>query len=93
MVFLAAISYTFYLAHGFVVNAVEMVIPEHWGRTGALVSGGLGLALSVFGCWLVHRMYEEPMRVYGVRLSRRIQAARSSAATPPRPGRPSRPER
>jgi peptidoglycan/LPS O-acetylase OafA/YrhL len=77
MVFLAAISYTFYLAHGFVVNAVEMVVPEAWGRPGSLLSGAVGLALSIVMCWLIHRMYEEPLRAYGVRLSRRVQQARA----------------
>ena len=76
MVFLAAISYTFYLAHGFLVNAVEMVVPEEWGRAGSVLSGSVGLGLSIYACWLVHRFYEEPLRAYGVRLSRRVRAAR-----------------
>ena len=76
MVFLAAISYTFYLAHGFVVNAIEMVVPEGWGRPGSALSGALGLSISIVVCWLIHRMYEEPLRAYGVRLSRRVQQAR-----------------
>jgi peptidoglycan/LPS O-acetylase OafA/YrhL len=85
MVFLAAISYTFYLAHGFVVNAVEMVVPEAWGRSGSLVSGILGLGLSIYACSLIHRMYEEPLRAYGVRLSRRSRRSRAVAQEPVAP--------
>jgi peptidoglycan/LPS O-acetylase OafA/YrhL len=78
MVFLAAISYTFYLVHGFLVNGVEMVVPEAWGGPGSLLSGGLALTLGICASWLVHRTYEEPLRVVGVRLSRRIAAARTA---------------
>lgn len=77
MVFLAAISYTFYLVHGFFVNGVEMVVPETWGRPGSLLSAGLALGLAVYGSWLVHRWFEEPMRRYGVALSRQMEQRRS----------------
>ena len=76
MAFLAAISYTFYLIHGFFVNGVEMVVPEHWDRLGSVLSAALSLALAVYASWTVHRAYEEPLRRYGVRLARRIHERR-----------------
>jgi peptidoglycan/LPS O-acetylase OafA/YrhL len=88
MAFLAAISYTFYLAHGFVVNAVEMVVPEAWGRPGSVLSGALGLSISIYACWVIHRWYEEPLRVYGVRLSQRIDARRAVRREAPAPLEP-----
>ena len=83
MAFLAAISYSFYLIHGFAVNAVEMLLPEGHGLSGALLSAALGLALSVYLSWLVHRWYEEPLRLVGVRLAEQMgrrRAARTPAA-------------
>ena len=77
MAFLAAISYTFYLIHGFFVNGVEMLVPEAWGRPGSLLSAGLALALAVYGSWIVHRWFEEPLRMYGVRLAKRIDERRA----------------
>jgi peptidoglycan/LPS O-acetylase OafA/YrhL len=85
MAFLAAISYTFYLAHGFVVNGVEMIVPEAWGRPGSLLSGALGLGLSIYVCWVIHRWYEEPLRTYGVHLSRRIDERRAVRRDAPAP--------
>jgi peptidoglycan/LPS O-acetylase OafA/YrhL len=82
MVFLGAISYTFYLVHGFCVNAVEMVFPEAPGRLESLVAAGIGLALSIYASWLVHRWFEEPMRLYGVALSQRIERKRAARAEP-----------
>jgi peptidoglycan/LPS O-acetylase OafA/YrhL len=85
MVFLGAISYTFYLVHGFCVNAVEMVFPEAPGRLESLASAAIALTLSIYVSWLVHRWFEEPMRLYGVALSKRIErarAARREAAAP-----------
>jgi peptidoglycan/LPS O-acetylase OafA/YrhL len=72
MAFLAAISYTFYLVHGFVVNGVEMIVPEEWGRPGSLLAAALALTLAIYVSWIVHRWYEEPLRKYGVHLSKRI---------------------
>ena len=83
MAFLAAISYTFYLIHGFAVNAVEMVVPEAWGRPGSLLSAGLALALGIYSSWLVHRWFEEPLRLYGVRIAKRIEERRTVRTTPP----------
>jgi peptidoglycan/LPS O-acetylase OafA/YrhL len=77
MAFLAAISYTFYLVHGFLVNGVAMIVPEEWGRPGQLLAAALALAVSIYVCWMIHRWYEEPLRTYGVHLSRRIDAARA----------------
>jgi peptidoglycan/LPS O-acetylase OafA/YrhL len=77
MAFLAGISYTFYLVHGFLVNAVEAVLPEDWGRAGSLLTGGIGLALAIYVSWVVHRWYEEPLRVYGVALAKRMEARRA----------------
>ena len=83
MAFLAAISYTFYLIHGFFVNAVEMVVPEAWGRPGSLLSAALALAVSVYASWVVHRWFEEPMRKYGVALSTRIEERRAARRAAP----------
>lgn len=83
MVFLAAISYVFYLVHNFVINGVEAVVPEHWGIAGALASAGLALALSVLVSWAIHRMYEEPLRKFGVRLSRRLEERRAARRDAP----------
>jgi peptidoglycan/LPS O-acetylase OafA/YrhL len=77
MAFLAAISYAFYLTHGFVVNGVEMIVPEDWGRPGSLLSAALALTLSIYASWIIHRWYEEPLRKYGVRLSQRIDERRA----------------
>jgi peptidoglycan/LPS O-acetylase OafA/YrhL len=77
MAFLAAISYTFYLIHGFFVNAVEMIVPEEWGRPGSLLSAALALVLSIFASWIVHRLYEEPLRTFGVHLAQRIDERRA----------------
>jgi peptidoglycan/LPS O-acetylase OafA/YrhL len=85
MAFLAAISYTFYLVHGFLVNGVEMIVPEEWGRPGSLLAAALALAVSIYVCWIVHRWYEEPLRKYGVHLSRRIDAARAVRPDAPAP--------
>jgi peptidoglycan/LPS O-acetylase OafA/YrhL len=83
MVFLAAISYTSYLIHGFPLNGVEMLVPEAWGRPGSLLSAALALALAVYASWVVHRWFEEPLRRYGVRLSKRIDAARAARRDAP----------
>jgi peptidoglycan/LPS O-acetylase OafA/YrhL len=83
MAFLAAISYTFYLIHGFFVNGVEMLVPEHWDRLGSVVSGALSLGLAVYASWTVHRAYEEPLRRYGVHLSRRIDERRAARREAP----------
>ncbi|TFV63564.1 UNVERIFIED_ORG: acyltransferase [Bacillus sp. AZ43] len=88
MAFLAAISYTFYLVHGFFLNAVEMVVPEAWGRLGSLLCAALGFGLAVHGSWIVHRWYEEPMRRYGVALARRMEARRAVPAEVPAPREP-----
>ncbi|WP_324275156.1 acyltransferase [Blastococcus brunescens] len=88
MVFLAAISYTFYLVHGFFVNGVEMVVPEAWGRPGSLLSAGLALGLAVYGSWIVHRWFEEPMRRYGVALSRQMEQRRAVRQEEPAPREP-----
>jgi peptidoglycan/LPS O-acetylase OafA/YrhL len=77
MAFLAAISYTFYLIHGFPLNGVEMLVPEAWGLPGSLLSAAVALALSVYASWLIHRWFEEPLRQYGVRLSKRIEEKRA----------------
>jgi peptidoglycan/LPS O-acetylase OafA/YrhL len=77
MAFLAAISYTFYLAHGFIVNGIELIVPQDWGPPGSLLSGALGLAISIYASRMIHRWYEEPLRKYGVRLSKRIDEARA----------------
>jgi peptidoglycan/LPS O-acetylase OafA/YrhL len=87
MVFLAAISYTFYLVHGFPTNGVEMIIPEGWGRPGQLLSISLALGLSIYLSWIIHRWYEEPLRAYGVALSKRIVAARAARRDVPVPDR------
>jgi peptidoglycan/LPS O-acetylase OafA/YrhL len=87
MVFLAAISYTFYLVHGFPTNGVEMIIPEVWGRPGQLLSMSLALGLSIYLSWIIHRWYEEPLRAYGVALSKRIVAARAARRDVPVPDR------
>jgi peptidoglycan/LPS O-acetylase OafA/YrhL len=76
MAFLAAISYTFYLVHGFVVNGVEMIVPAEWGRPGSLLAAALALTLAIYVSWIIHRWYEEPLRKYGVHLSKRIDQAR-----------------
>jgi peptidoglycan/LPS O-acetylase OafA/YrhL len=88
MAFLAAISYTFYLIHGFFLNAVEMVVPEAWGRPGSLLCAALGFGLAVYGSWIVHRWFEEPMRRYGVALARRMEARRAVRAEVPAPREP-----
>jgi peptidoglycan/LPS O-acetylase OafA/YrhL len=85
MIFLAAISYTFYLIHGFFLNGVEMIVPAGWGRPGSVLSFTVALVLAVYGSWLVHRWFEEPLRAYGVGLSRRLEgrAVRRQATVTP----------
>jgi peptidoglycan/LPS O-acetylase OafA/YrhL len=83
MTFLAAISYTCYLIHGFFVNGVETVVPEHWDRLGSVVSAALSLGLAVYASWTVHRACEEPLRRYGVRLSRRMDERRAARREAP----------
>ncbi|SOE00955.1 acyltransferase family protein [Blastococcus haudaquaticus] len=85
MAFLAAISYTFYLIHGFFVNAVEMAVPEDWGRPGSLLSAALALGLAVYASWIVHRWFEEPLRLYGVALSKRMAERRAARRAAPAP--------
>jgi peptidoglycan/LPS O-acetylase OafA/YrhL len=82
MVFLAAISYVFYLVHNFVINAVESVMPEGWGIAGALLSAATALVLSALVAWVIHRLYEEPLRKFGVRLSRSLEDRREARRVP-----------
>jgi peptidoglycan/LPS O-acetylase OafA/YrhL len=80
LVFLATISYAFYLLHNFFLNGVESVVPATWGVPGDLASASIAFVLSVLASWVVHRAFEEPMRLVGVRLSNRV--SRKSAPAP-----------
>jgi peptidoglycan/LPS O-acetylase OafA/YrhL len=69
MVYIGALSYCLYLIHNFGLNAAEMVVPHEWGFPGSLLSTALGLALAFAAAHVLHRYFEEPLRLYGVRLA------------------------
>lgn len=71
MVRLGAFSYVIYLGHNFVINAFESLIPEAWGFPGSLLSTMLAFAATIFAAHFVHEYFEEPLRRFGVKLSKR----------------------
>lgn len=70
MVYLGAISYVIYLIHNFVINAAESIIPDAWGFPGSLLSTSAAFAGTIFIAHFVHKYFEEPLRRFGVRLSK-----------------------
>lgn len=78
MVYLGAISYVMYLTHNFFINAVELVVPERFGFYGSLLSTITAFALSVAAASLIHKYFEEPLRLYGVGLAKRWRRDASS---------------
>ncbi|MCW2682661.1 MAG: Peptidoglycan/LPS O-acetylase OafA/YrhL, contains acyltransferase and SGNH-hydrolase domain [Blastococcus sp.] len=82
MVFLAAISYAFYLTHNFALNGVEAVVPADWGLLGWLLSASVALVVSIAVSWVIHTTFEEPARKYGVRLSERRRRLDATVARP-----------
>ena len=82
LVFIAAISYVLYLIHNFFINAAEAVVPIEWGFAGSLLSTSAAFALAVPASYLVHRFFEEPLRKYGVTLSRRTRRTPRAAVRP-----------
>lgn len=74
--FLGAISYVFYLLHNFFLNAVERVVPNSTGTgAGTFVSTPIAFALAVGASYVVHRIYEEPLRRLGVQLANCVPQA------------------
>lgn len=68
---LGALSYVIYLGHNFVLNAFESLIPESWGFPGSLLSTMSAFAATIVAAHFVHEYFEEPLRRFGVRLSKR----------------------
>ncbi|WP_454699202.1 acyltransferase family protein [Arthrobacter humicola] len=77
MVYLGALSYVIYLTHNFVINGAEMLVPERWGFPGSLLSTMLAFAAAVLVAHFIHKYFEEPMRLVGVRLAKRKVGPRS----------------
>ena len=84
MVLLGTLSYGLYLFHNFGLNLAEMVVPQttFWW---SLLSTTVGLGLSVLGCWILHKLVEQPCIKIGHRLSTKLKtrvASRSPQSEP-----------
>lgn len=84
MVYLGTISYVLYLTHNFFINAAEIVVPQSSGFPGSLLSTTVAFVLSVVAAGLIHRYFEEPLRLYGVKLSKRLRPISFSSKHPVR---------
>lgn len=84
MVLLGILSYGLYLFHNFGLNLAEMFIPQttFWW---SLLSTTVGLGISVLGCWILHKLVEQPCIRIGHRLSAQLKARAASDSTRPSP--------
>lgn len=73
MAYLASLSYVLYLIHNFFLNGAEELVPTYWGFTGSVVSTLTAFIASVLVAHVIHKYFEEPMRVLGVKLSRNLR--------------------
>lgn len=73
LVFLGAVSYAFYLTHGFALNLVQALLPAT-GVAQGVIAPIIGLGLAVFGAWVLHRLLEQPLIKVGHRLAKRHRA-------------------
>lgn len=85
LLFIGMVSYSFYLTHAFVLNALEKLPPTipSWAQYPLGLGGALVLA------WVSYRLVEAPMNRWGHRIAARRRArrtpspARLHAETPP----------
>ncbi|WP_285138389.1 acyltransferase [Microbacterium sp. lyk4-40-TSB-66] len=75
LLFIGTVSYSFYLTHAFVLNALEKLPPAipSWAQY------PLGLAGSLVLAWATYRLVESPMNRWGHRIAARRRARRTPA--------------
>lgn len=83
MVYLGALSYVLYLIHTFGLDIAEKIIPIGWGFPGSVLSTVLGLAGATLAAHLIHKFFEEPLRLYGSKLSKSGRQVRAMHAPEP----------
>jgi peptidoglycan/LPS O-acetylase OafA/YrhL len=79
MVLVGTLSYGLYLFHNFGLNLAEMFIPQttFWW---SLLSTSVGLGVSVLGCWILHKLVEQPSIKIGHRLSTLVKTRAASGS-------------